>query len=514
MPVRLNRNAKMDHRQTVQGLWQGQRPVVSVRILLGQTSSTWPGVNQTTTDLQSLLHQHNQSHLWDHATSLPAAQREPFLAELAALRWQQLPELIDSLVLKDAKAPCYDDFQPAPYYPLPAESPEQASRYASAYELGDQAIREGRVAAVTVAGGQGTRLGHDGPKGTYPVSPIRQKSLFQLFAETILRESERSGRPLFWYIMTSPSNNQPTIDYFKQNGFFGLGEEQVRFFPQGTMPVFGLDGKLLLAEPGVLARSPDGHGGCLQAMRTNNCLEHMRQHGVEFLSYFQIDNPLVTIFDRTFIGLHIEDCAQMSSRFLMKRQPHDRLGNFGLLDGKLTVIEYSDLPDAMAQRREPDGRLTIRLGSPGIHLLNRDFVTELTEDRCQLPFHRAVKQVPYLDPETGWVAPTDPNAVKLEQFIFDAFPRAQASVLYQAIWEQELGPVKNATGSDSPESSAAMQVAEFARWLEAKGFTVPRNAAGAPVHPIEISPRAYATCEDFVAHGPDALTVDGPLYIE
>ncbi|HAR67668.1 MAG TPA: 2-alkenal reductase [Lentisphaeria bacterium] len=466
-------------------------------------------------DLQTLLKSSGQEHLASHAATLSQVSQNQLQQTLAQWDWDGMPALIDALVLHDGESPCYDDFGPASYYPFPAESAAQEQRYQQAAAIGEVAINAGKVAALTVAGGQGTRLGHDGPKGTYGVSPLRDKSLFQLFAESIRRESELAGRKLFWYIMTSPINDAPTRAFFVENDYFGLATEQITFFPQGTMPVFDLQGGMLLAGPDEPATSPDGHGGTLTALHRNGCLQHMENHGVELLSYFQVDNALTTIFDRTFVGLHLQDQAEMSSRCIMKDHPHDRLGNFGLIDDRLTVIEYSDLPDAMAQLREDDGRLTIRVGSPGIHLINRAFVERLTDRALQLPFHRAVKKVPFLDPETGeMVRPDAANAVKLEQFIFDAFPRAERYVLYQALKERELGPVKNKVGDDSRESAERLMIAEHARWLEAAGHEVPRNEAGEPLHRIEISPCSYVSEADLIANGPDSVTLGSDLYVE
>jgi UDP-N-acetylglucosamine/UDP-N-acetylgalactosamine diphosphorylase len=223
----------------------------------------------------------------------------------------------------------------------------------------------------------------------------------------------------------------------------------------------------------------------------------MQKRGVEILSYWQVDNPLIRVIDPLFIGLHVLDQAEMSSKALLKASPMEKVGNFCLVDGKVTVIEYSDLPDEAAHRKSPDGSLTFELGSIGIHLINVSFIEKLNKHGdFALPFHRAVKKIPYIDEDGNRVEPKAPNGVKLETFVFDAIPLAKHSVILQTEREEEFAPVKNATGTDSAEVTRQMMTDRAAAWLEAAGMSIPRKTDGTPDCVLEIAPSFALTPED------------------
>jgi UDP-N-acetylglucosamine/UDP-N-acetylgalactosamine diphosphorylase len=357
------------------------------------------------------------------------------------------------------------------------------------------------VGAFTVAGGQGTRLGFDGPKGMFQISPVRNAPLFQIFAESLLGVERRYGRRPRWYVMTSPSNHAPTIDFFRANGYFGLAADDVMFFPQRQMPAFLPDGKIALNEPHRVALSPDGHGGSLRALSESGALEDMRQRGIEHISYFQVDNPLVKTFDALFIGLHILLNSEMSSKAVTKADDLERVGNFCLADGKLTVIEYSDLPEELAHARNPDGSRRLDAGSIAIHALARAFVERLTGAGALagLPWHRADKRMPVVAADGKIATPQQPNVVKLETFVFDAIPLARNPLLMYTLREEEFSPVKNATGVDSAATARRDLIRRAARWLAACGTHVPRDGAGEPMLPLEISPAYALDAEDLCA---------------
>lgn len=220
----------------------------------------------------------------------------------------------------------------------------------------------------------------------------------------------------------------------------------------------------------------------------SGAVEDMKKRGVEFISYWQVDNPLINIFDPLFIGLHALDKAQMSSKGLTKTSPKEKVGNFCLVDGKITIIEYSDLPNEMAERKNPDGSLAFELGSIGIHIISRNFVEKLNAKGFSLPLHKAIKKIQHIDPQGNLVEPKEPNGIKLESFVFDAVPMASKSIILQTLRNEEFGPIKNATGTDSAETSRQMQIERSARWLEAAGVKVPRKADGSADCVIEIAP--------------------------
>jgi UDP-N-acetylglucosamine/UDP-N-acetylgalactosamine diphosphorylase len=437
---------------------------------------------------QKLLKKHGQSHLlafWKH---LNAAQRQNLLAQIELLDFIEIDRWVADYIKKPTAAVISADLTPPSFYGLNPVGAEQKCKYARARELGKELISAGKVAAFVVAGGQGTRLGFDGPKGNFPISPVKNKTLFKIFAETIATVSERHRTSCPWYIMTSPLNCTETKEIFRANGFYGLNEKDIFIFQQGTLPSFDFDGKILLSDKDSIACSPDGHGGSLKALYKSGALDDMRKRGVELISYFQVDNPLINIFDPLFIGLHAFDGAQMSSKAVLKTEPMERVGNFCLVDGKVTVIEYSDLPEELAWKRNPDGSLVFGLGSIAVHIINTSFVEKLNTGGFSLPLHKAVKKIPYIDKNGRFIEPAGPNGIKLESFIFDALPLASKSIILQTPRSEEFAPVKNAAGTDSPQVAKEMMVARAADWFESAGCTVPRKPDGSVDALIEIAP--------------------------
>jgi UDP-N-acetylglucosamine/UDP-N-acetylgalactosamine diphosphorylase len=456
-------------------------------------------------DIRKTLEQHGQEHLLSFWDDLNEDQQQSFLQQLEAIDFDELDELIESHVRHEPDKSIPDDLQPAdPIPPVGSDDESAMALHEQARKKGLELIAEGKVAAFVVAGGQGTRLGYEGPKGCLPATPVVQKPLFRLFAEQIRAAALRHRVTIPWYIMTSPTNDTATQAHFRQNDFWGFSPKDVMFFRQGTMPAIDRDGKVLLARPGRLALSPDGHGGCLTAMRNSGALDDMARRGVEYISYFQVDNPLVHAIDPVFIGLHAMQNAQMSAKALPKREPMEKVGNFCKVDGKVHVIEYSDMPEELARQCTSDGRLRFNAGSIAIHILSRSFVEQLTEGgRCRLPWHRAEKKVNFLDLQSGQtVQPTEPNAVKLEMFVFDAMPLADQTVLLETRRTEEFSPIKNAEGPDSLTTSLHDQVRRWARWLEQAGVSIPRDADGQVAAAIEISP-LYADSADELANKVD-----------
>lgn len=423
---------------------------------------------------------------WDR---LNDGQRDLLLGDLEQIQFEAVDALIERNVRKAEPFPLPRDIQPAPFYPA-QPGIDLVGKYADAVKRGVSLIRKNKVCAVTVAGGQGTRLGFDGPKGAFPISPVKNKPLFQLFAEFLRGTNRRYGSDLIWYLMTSPQNDAETKAFFAEHSYFGLQPERVRFFRQGVMPAFSPDGRILMESTHRIAFSPDGHGGSLLAMRHSGVLADMASAGIDYLSYWQVDNPLVKAIDPLFIGLHDLSGAQMSSKMVRKADDLERVGNFAIGDGRMMVIEYSDLPETLARARGEAGERKFDAASIGIHAISRSFVEQLTADATQfgLPWHRAVKKVAHVDATGQRIEPTEPNAVKLEAFIFDAIPLAKQSMILEAARSEEFSPVKNATGVDSADTSRRDLNRRAATWLEGAGFDVPRRADGEPDGVFEISP--------------------------
>ncbi len=434
--------------------------------------------------------QAGQGHVFAFFDQLSPEQQKSLLADAAEIDLAEVAELNRTLVQKSGGAAGVDlaDLAPAPYEALPKNG-GNAPAWSAAKQAGEAALRAGRVAAFVVAGGQGTRLGYDGPKGTYPVTPVLKKSLFQVFAEKLRAAGVRYGRPLHWFIMTSDINYAATTAFFRENGFFGLAETQVHFFKQGRMPAVGFDGKILLEDKHRIAMSPDGHGGSLRALHRSGALDLMAREGIDILSYFQVDNPLVRFIDPTFIGWHLQKGSEMSSKMIPKAYAGEKVGHFCAQRGKTVVIEYSDLPKAYQDEVDPaTGRLRYIAGSIAIHLLDAAFIRRMANGADALPFHRADKKIPCLDASGSPVKPEKPNGVKFELFVFDALPFAKNPVVIETDRADDFSPVKNAEGVDSPKTCAEDQVRQFARWANAHGAAVPVDVTGLPPYAFEVSP--------------------------
>lgn len=455
-----------------------------------------------TAAVRELLESHDQAHLLAFADRLEADRLEALLDQIEDLDVPHACRLVELARSGTEALVPGEGIEPARHVPRHPEGEAEARA------RGQALIDEGRVAAFTVAGGQGTRLGWNGPKGTYPATPLTGKPLFRLFAEQIAAHAKRSGRSIPWYIMTSPINDADTRAFFRDNNWFGLDRTDVFLFPQGVLPSFDENGRFLLAEPGRVAVNPDGHGGSLRALRDSGAIEDMRSRGVEQVSYFQVDNPTVQVLDPLFLGLHVSHPAssgEISSKMVPKRDAGEKVGVFCERDGRTCVIEYSDLPEGLAEEVDGDGRLRFIAGSIAIHVLSIDFVDRVTapDSGLALPLHRAMKKVPHVDLESGDpIEPDAPNATKLELFIFDAIPLAERSMVWETERVEEFAPIKNATGADSAESSHALQYERAARWVEAAGGRVPRSDDGEPACRIEITAASALACGDLV---PDQL---------
>lgn len=468
--------------------------------------------------LPERLRSFDQEHLLRWWDELDEAQRACLLEEVESVDFRRLRELVEELVFEtEAVIPEPQRIEPIAVTRLPRTDRERVmSRQAT--ELGEQMLAAGEVGVIIVAGGQGTRLGFDGPKGTYPIGPVSQASLFQIHCEKVLALCRRHGRLVPLYVMTSPENHEATASYFAENGHFGL--DHVRFFAQGRMPaVDRVTGKVLLAEKGHLALSPDGHGGVLSALAAkaegegSSCLEEMRERGIKTLFYFQVDNPMVRVADPPFLGIHKRMGAEVSFKVVEKVLPDERVGVVVRVDGKPQVIEYSDLPSSLGERRLPDGSLELWAGSIAIHLFEREFIERLVGGDGQLPFHRAFKKVAYVS-DDGWrVEPEEPNGVKFERFIFDALPLAERAAVVETDRVLEFEPLKNATGADSPATVRQRMSELFAGWLEAAGASVSRRPDGSIPFGVEISPLFALDASELKRKVSEGMVVDGPLYL-
>lgn len=452
-----------------------------------------------------------QEHVFHYWERLTADQRDALLHDVSRIDFA----LVNRLANEGVSATVQLDparIEPPPVYPADPP-PEQREHYAAARAAGERLLRENKVAALVVAGGQGTRLGFDAPKGTFPISPIRKKTLFQLFAEAIRATCARYECRLPWLIMTSSATDAATRLYFAEQNYHGLNPDEVRFFEQGVMPAVDEAGKILLAEPHRIALSPNGHGGTLAALRESGVLAELAARGIETLSYFQVDNPLVSPADPLFLGLHHLAEAQVSSIAVPKADDLEKVGNFVRMNGKVQVIEYSDLPESVARAKNPDGTRKLNAGSIAIHCFERAFVESLTAGgSLSLPWHVARKKVPYVDLASGTIVNPDyPNAIKFEMFIFDALPLAERTIVVERPRLECFSPVKNAEGVDSPATSRRDMIRRALTWLEAAGAELPAPQAATPAAPPATSATAPQAAASAAPGEPVATVEISPL---
>jgi UDP-N-acetylglucosamine/UDP-N-acetylgalactosamine diphosphorylase len=452
-------------------------------------------------DLRQCLQAHGQEHVlagWDR---LSDDQRRTLLAQLRGLDFAQLSRLYAERDRAFA-VPSPEKIQPVPVMCLDADA-------TAARQRGEEALRQGEVAVLLVAGGQGSRLGFDQPKGMFPIGPVTNKTLFQIHAEKVLALRRRHGKPLPFLVMTSPATDGETRAFFAGHRNFGLPADEVAFFCQGTMPALDrATGRLILEAPGRLFLSPNGHGGTLTALADSGLLERLRRQRIRYIYYFQVDNPLVQVADPVFLGHHVLTRADVSAKIVPKESPTDKLGNLVLVDGRCTMIEYSDLPEALARAADEHGRLRIWAGSPAIHVFDVEFLSRMVGDGVKIPFHVAKKKVPYLDDSGSVVQPVQENALKFELFIFDVLPLAQTCTVVETSRRREFMPLKNAEGPDSPQTVRQAQSDLFADWMRRAGVTLPGGAIR-----LEVSPLFALDAEELAARVDRSMRVDGPTYL-
>ena len=451
------------------------------------------------------LHQFDQDHVvasWDR---LDDVQRRDLLAQIESVDLAGLRALHAN---RDRPA----DVSAGAIDPVPTiahDDPRAAERRA----LGESALSRGEVAVLLVAGGQGSRLGFEHPKGMFAIGPVTRKSLFQIHAEKVLALSCRCCKPIPLLLMTSHATHDETVAFFEENAYFGLPRGEVSFFRQGTMPALDLaTGRLLMESPGRLFLSPDGHGGTLTALAKSGLLADLARRGIRQVFYLQVDNPLVRIADPEFLGHHLAADAEVSSRVIAKNGPKEKMGVLASVGGRCTIVEYSDLSDELAHAVDASGRLRLWAGSPAIHLFSVSFLERMTADPDKLPLHLARKKVPHIDEQGRHVEPKAENALKFERFIFDVLPAADRWTVVESLRADEFAPLKNATGADSPATTEAALSEQAAAWLSAAGASVPRKADGSLTVALEVSPLYALDAAEFRAKFDGKTRIDGPRY--
>ncbi|MCA9234546.1 MAG: UTP--glucose-1-phosphate uridylyltransferase [Planctomycetales bacterium] len=440
-------------------------------------------------ELQAALAKFGQEHLLAFWDELDAAGQTQLAAQIRGIDL----ELVDSLFRGDVDQPDWAELSrratPPPAMRLAERQAGKASALGitpnEATERGQQALAAGEIGVLLVAGGQGSRLGFEKPKSLYPIGPLSHATLLQIHVEKALAVAARYGTAMPLYLMTSPATHDDTAAFLAEHDNLGMPADDLVVFCQGTMPaVDATTGKLLLSAKDSLFLSPDGHGGTVAALAGSGAIDHMRSRGVKHLFYLQVDNPLAPIGDAEFIGYHLLADSELTSLTVAKQEAHDKLGNFAMVDDRLQVIEYSDFPADVAERRDSSGNLAFWAGSVAIHMFSVAFLEKSLTLKDSLPFHVAKKKVPFINAQGERIEPTETNALKFERFIFDLLPQAARPIVVEYAEEEVFAPLKNAPGApkDTPEYVQRFMLQQHHRWLAAAGAEISPGVA------VEISP--------------------------
>lgn len=319
-------------------------------------------------------------------------------------------------------------------------------------DLGKNIIISGQFAVATMSGGQGTRLGYSKPKGTFKIDvEPKPKYLFEIVCDTLKRANKKYDVIIPWYIMTSEENNDEIIAFFEENNYFDYPKKDVKFFKQGQMPLINEQGKLLIGENKMIKEASDGNGGIFKSMEVSGCLADMEKRGVKWLFIGSIDNVLLKMADPTLIGLAEEKNVEIATKSVLKNGPKERVGVICKKDGKVGVIEYSELPTKLAEAVDEDGDLIYGESHIMCNLFSMNILKQLA--KVTLPYHKAHKKNSFLNEECELVVPEEPNSYKFETFIFDSFNYVNDIAILRGTREADFAPVKNKEGVDSPETA-------------------------------------------------------------
>ena len=397
-------------------------------------------------EIKRKLKKYGQEHLLNFYDTLDKKRQEELIKQINNIDF----ELINSLYNKTKNANKEDDANIEPIdfidkYKLNGE-------YKHYEEIGKKAIKEGKLAAVTMAGGQGTRLGHKGPKGTFDIGLDSHKSLFELLCDYLKEESKKYGVDIPWFIMTSKENNNDTVEFFKKNKYFGY-EKNIYFFIQGQLPMIDTEGKILIGENGLIKEAADGHGGVYESLVKSGMVDKMKELGIEWVFIGGVDNCLVKMVDPVLMGIAIDKNVTAAGKSVVKANPHEKVGAFCKKNGRPSVVEYSEITDEMAEATDENGELLYGESHILCNLFNISAIERMGSQ--PLPYHSAFKKATYIDKDGNKVVPDKPNAFKFEAFLFDAFGEVDDMAILRVKREEEFAPVKNAdsAGVDCPSTA-------------------------------------------------------------
>ncbi len=392
------------------------------------------------------LQEYNQEHLLNFYENLTEEKKEELLREILSIDFKQLENLYKGI--NSTKITSGQKIEPIEYVDEAKLTEEQKQNYV---QKGKEVLKSGKYAVITMAGGQGTRLGHNGPKGTFKLGINPDKSLFEILCDKLKKLQIEYNVTTPWYIMTSKENNNDTVKFFEENNYFGYPKEAVKFFKQGEIPMIDKNGKILLTEEGLIKEAADGHGGIFEAMFKNNVVEDLKTKNIEWIFIGPIDNPLVQMTDELMIGYSVSEGVLATGKSIVKANPKEKVGVFCKRDGRPSVVEYTEISEEMAEETDENGELKFGESHINCNLFNIKAIEKIGNDK--LPYHTAFKKATYIDTEGNTIKPTEPNCYKFESFIFDAFEKIDRMGILRGSRENEFAPVKNAEGVDSPETA-------------------------------------------------------------
>lgn len=395
---------------------------------------------------QELLKKYNQEHLLTFYDDLNEENKELLLDQILNIDFELIQELY--INAKEGVHLNTNGIEPIPYVDKSKLSKEELDLYS---EKGIEAIKSGKLAVITMAGGQGTRLGHNGPKGTYDLGLDNHKSIFEILCDNFIEAKNTYGIVIPWYIMTSNENDDATKSFFEEKNFFGYPKEAVHFFKQGELPMISVNGKILLNEQGLVKLAANGHGGIFDSMLKNNILEELKKDGIEWVFICGVDNVLVKMVDPLLVGLCLNKNILAGGKSVVKVNPQEKVGVFCKRNGRPSIVEYTVITEEMANARDENGELVYGETHIVCNLFNIKALASIIDKK--LPYYPAFKKASYMDENKQIVTSDSPNAYKFESFIFDAFSALDDMCILRVKRENEFAPVKNATGVDSPETA-------------------------------------------------------------
>ncbi len=398
-------------------------------------------------DAIDILRVYNQEHIIKLLEKLNAEEKEELLEQINKIDFQQMKELYDNtkktIELKENK------IEPLKYCDKSKLSKNEKEELDN---LGERVIRNGQYAVVTMAGGQGTRLGHPGPKGTFKLDVYgKGKYLFEILCENLKEANKKYNTIIPWYIMTSKENNKETIEFLEKNNYFGYDKNNVIIFTQGELPLVDEEGKLLIGKNMKIKEASDGNGGTYFSLRASGCLSDMKERGIKWIFIGGVDNALLKMADVTLLGLAIKQGVQIASKSIVKANPQEKVGVFGKMNGHPKVIEYTELPEKMAEETDTNGELKYGEAHIMCNLYSIDAIEKISKET--LMYHPAHKKNSYIDEEGKEIIPKEPNSYKFESFIFDAFEFFDDIAILRGKREDDFAPVKNKEGVDSPRTA-------------------------------------------------------------